>query len=1019
MRTAPRPAPGFGRQRSRAFAVLAAVTTATALAAPASAVTNEDSATVTTTAADPVAAPAGGWTPGNYVVTFAAPPVASYTGGTGGLAATKPAVGRRLDPTTPAVKRYRDHLLAEQDAKLRTVGARARYRYTVAANGVSAVLTAAQAARLAGTKGVLAVTKDVPRSLDTTLTPSFLGLSGKNGVWSQLGGRAKAGKGVVVGILDSGITPENPMFAGSPVTRTVPGGIGEAYRPISGGIAVRKQRGGTFVGACQAGPSFPASTCNSTLVSARFFADGFVEAVPAADRGEFETLSPRDSDGHGTHTASTAVGRRVPNIAIRGRNYGEAAGMAPGAALAVYKVCWEDNDPATGNCYTSDSVRAIDQAVIDGVDVINFSISGSLDTVVDPVELAFLHAASAGVFVAASAGNSGSTASTVAHNSPWLTTVAASTAHRFEGTVLLGNGTKLRGASLNETPVPATAAVLSTAVGAAGADATDVRLCAPNSLDPAKAAGKVVICDRGVVARVDKSAEVKRAGGVAMVLTNPTVNSLDADSHAVPTVHLDVADRATLQAYLASTTAPTVAIQAGDTTGLKPTTVPQIAGFSSRGPALANDADILKPDISAPGVSIVAAVAPGPADGNQYGVLSGTSMSSPHIAGLAALVFAKHPSWSPSAVKSAMMTTAYDLVDAKGAKATDPFAQGAGHVRPGKFLKPGLVYDAGVKDWLGFLEGLGLDTQSGIRPIDASNVNMASIAIGQMSGTQTVTRKVTANEKGTYTAKVSLPGVKTTVKPATLKFTKVGQTKSFTVSFTRTTATVGAYATGFLTWSKAGTTVRSPIAVKPVNIAVPAEVQAPRSGIVGSASFTVTPGVRSVGFKVFGLTEGSVKAGSVVVGAASPTPVANPANAVFPFTVPAGTLRTRVEVVAGAGAADLDLYVFNAAGALIASSASNSAGEVLDFDALPAGSYTALVNGFALAQGATAGAFELRTFAVPGTSAGNLTVTPNPVTGTPGTPVTVRAAWSGLTAGKPYLGVLEFDGGARTAISIG
>jgi subtilisin family serine protease len=268
-------------------------------------------------------------------------------------------------------------------------------------------------------------------------------------------------------------------------------------------------------------------------------------------------------------------------------------------------------------------------------------------------------AAANGVFVAASAGNSGPGASTVAHNSPWLTTVAASTHAVYEGTVELGDGEKYRGASISDSGLPQqTPIVLASAVGAAGVDGDEVALCAADSLDPAKVAGTIVVCDRGVYDRVAKSAEVKRAGGVGLVLANVTPGSLDADFHSVPTVHVDETAGAKIKAYVAEVTTATAALLPGDRTGLPATPTPVIAGFSSRGPAIANGGDVLKPDISAPGVSVLAAVAPGPNDGRTFNLLSGTSMSSPHIAGLAALVRQKHPSWSPMQVNSAMMTTA-------------------------------------------------------------------------------------------------------------------------------------------------------------------------------------------------------------------------------------------------------------------------------------------------------------------------------------------------------------------------
>ena len=277
-----------------------------------------------------------------------------------------------------------------------------------------------------------------------------------------------------------------------------------------------------------------------------------------------------------------------------------------------------------------------------------------------------------------------------------------------------------------------------------------------------------MVCDRGVNDRVAKSAEVKRAGGVGLVMTNPTNNSLNADNHSVPTVHVQNTDRAAIHAY-AATAGATIALLVGDQTGAAPTPLPVVAGFSSRGPDLTSGGDLVKPDIAAPGVDIVAAVAPGPHGGNNFEPISGTSMSSPHIAGLAALILGKRPDWSPAAVKSAMMTTATDTKTEAGARNTNPFDQGAGFVKPRRFLEPGLVYDADVVDWIGYLEGTGVDTGTGVPAIDPSDVNVPSIGIGSLAGTQTVTRRVTATKGGTYRATVKVPGIQATVTPSVLR----------------------------------------------------------------------------------------------------------------------------------------------------------------------------------------------------------------------------------------------------------
>jgi subtilisin family serine protease len=558
-----------------------------------------------------------------------------------------------------------------------------------------------------------------------------------------------------------------------------------------------KADGSTFLGECQVGEDFDGSACNSKVLSARYFAEDFLAF--GSGRAPEERISPIDVDSHGTHTASTAAGNAGVDVAVDGRNFGKGAGVAPAAAVSVYKVCWDDADPNTGDCYSSASVSAIEQSVRDGVDVLNYSISGNNNSTTDPVALAFLGAASAGIFVSTSAGNSGPTASTVNHSSPWLTTVAASTfSHELQGTVELSDGTKYRGTSVMNREVPQTALVLAANTAAAGIAPADAALCKPDSLDPAKVEGKIVVCDRGVVDRVAKSATVEKAGGVGMVLVNVNPGSLDLDLHAVPTVHIqgtEIKDKLTANPSL------TAALVSKDTTGLPESPDPQIAAFSSRGPSLAVNSDLLKPDITAPGVNVLAGVSP-VGTGENFGFLSGTSMAAPQVAGLGALVLAKNPTWSPAAVKSALMTTAGELVNEDGSINTDLFATGAGHVAPRSMLNPGLVYDADASHWNAFLQGLGAEL--GVKKnkvVAAKDVNVPSIAVGQLTGQVTVTRTVTATAPGSYTANINVPGIAAKVAPARLDFTAAGERKTFKVTFENASAALDQFAMGDLTWT--------------------------------------------------------------------------------------------------------------------------------------------------------------------------------------------------------------------------
>ncbi|MDQ1641259.1 MAG: hypothetical protein QOJ90_610, partial [Actinomycetota bacterium] len=344
-----------------------AVTTGTATAAPAPSGTSRA---------------ATAYSAGRYIVTFNEDPAASYDGTQKGFAATRPARGKKLATSSSAVKAWRGHLTSRHDAALSAVGATKLYDYTVTNNAVATQLTAKQAARLAKIAGVVSLEKDALRQPDTTDSPAFLGLSKTGGLWSQLGGAKNAGAGTVVGVVDTGIWPESEAFQGGT------------------GIPVPA----TWHGTCQAGVNFGTSTCNDKLVGARYYVAGFDKHNISSE----DYLSPRDGAGHGSHTASTAAGNNGTTVTIDGHLIGKGSGMAPGAKIAMYKVCWEGKPGIPAGCYNSDSVAAINQAVADGVDVINYSIGGTSESsILDSVEQAFRAASNAGVFVANSAGNSG------------------------------------------------------------------------------------------------------------------------------------------------------------------------------------------------------------------------------------------------------------------------------------------------------------------------------------------------------------------------------------------------------------------------------------------------------------------------------------------------------------------------------------------------------------------------------------------------------------------------------------
>ncbi len=487
---------------------------------------------------------------GIYIVQLAEMPVVAYKGEIKGLKATAPANGRKIDPTSSAVVAYSDFLKGRHDAKVKAVGGAKVYDYVYTYNGFAARLTAAQANKLAHDASVVAISPDEIRTADTSSTPDFLGLTAPGGLWDQLGGVKSAGEDIIIGDVDSGIWPESLSFSDRVDKHT-----GQPSDAPGAKLVYRQVPG--WHGKCVSGEDFDkTSDCNEKLIGAQYFnaSLGGDAGVDATKPWEFN--SPRDYNGHGTHTASTAGGNYNTPTTGPAAAFGPINGMAPRARIAMYKALWSTEDASTASGSTSDLVAAIDAAVHDGVDVINYSISGTSTNFADPVEISFLFAADAGIFVAESAGNAG-TVGSVAHPGPWTTTVAAGTHNRDgQGSVTLGNGVTYDGASVATAVGPAPL-INSTDAGLAGADATKVALCyssadpGGNALDPAKVAGKIVVCERGVTARVNKSLAVKEAGGIGMILINTSLSSINADFHFVPSVHLPDTDLAAVEAYAA------------------------------------------------------------------------------------------------------------------------------------------------------------------------------------------------------------------------------------------------------------------------------------------------------------------------------------------------------------------------------------------------------------------------------------------------------------------------------------
>jgi subtilisin family serine protease len=698
------------------------------------------------------------------------------------------------------------------------------YSYGSAIEGFAAQLTESEAEILRYSPEVVAVRPDHVLQVQTTYSYKFLGLDGfgNSGVWSK----SRFGQGTIIGVLDTGVWPESPSFddTGMP---SIP----------------RKWKG-----ICQEGESFSSSSCNRKLIGARFFIRGHRVANSPEESPNMprEYISARDSTGHGTHTASTVGGSSVSMANVLGNGAGVARGMAPGAHIAVYKVCWFNG------CYSSDILAAIDVAIQDKVDVLSLSLGGfPIPLYDDTIAIGPFRAMERGISVICAAGNNGPIESSVANTAPWVSTIGAGTLdRRFPAVVRLANGKLLYGESLYPGKGIKNAGREVEVIYVTGGDKGS-EFCLRGSLPREEIRGKMVICDRGVNGRSEKGEAVKEAGGVAMILANTEINQEEdsIDVHLLPATLIGYTESVLLKAYVNATVKPKARIIFGGTV-IGRSRAPEVAQFSARGPSLANPS-ILKPDMIAPGVNIIAAwpqnLGPTglPYDSRRvnFTVMSGTSMSCPHVSGITALIRSAYPNWSPAAIKSALMTTA-DLYDRQGKAIKDGnkpagvFAIGAGHVNPQKAINPGLVYNIQPVDYITYLCTLGF-TRSDILAITHKNVscngilrknpgfslNYPSIAVIFKRGktTEMITRRVTnvGSPNSIYSVNVKAPeGIKVIVNPKRLVFKHVDQTLSYRVWFVlkkkNRGGKVASFAQGQLTWVNSHNLmqrVRSPISV--------------------------------------------------------------------------------------------------------------------------------------------------------------------------------------------------------------
>ena len=706
------------------------------------------------------------------------------------------------------------------------------HTYDTVFHGFSARLTAQEATQLLDHPNVISVIPEQVRHLHTTRSPEFLGLrsTDKAGLLEE----SDFGSDLVIGVIDTGIWPERPSFDDR--------GLGPV--PTK------------WKGQCVPSQDFPETACNRKLVGAKFFCGGY-EATNGKMNETTEFRSPRDSDGHGTHTASISAGRYVFPASTLGYARGVASGMAPKARLAAYKVCWNSG------CYDSDILAAFDAAVADGVDVVSLSVGGVVvPYYLDAIAIGAFGAIDRGIFVSASAGNGGPGALTVTNVAPWMTTVGAGTIDRdFPANVKLGNGKTIPGVSVYGGPDLDPSKMYPLVYGGSllGGDGYSSSLCIEGSLDPSLVKGKIVLCDRGINSRATKGEIVRKNGGVGMIIANGVFDGegLVADCHVLPATSVGASGGDEIRRYISETAKsrsskqPTATIVfKGTRLGIRP--APVVASFSARGPN-PETPEIIKPDVIAPGLNILAAwpdkIGPSgvPTDNRRtaFNILSGTSMACPHVSGLAALLKAAHPDWSPAAIRSALMTTAYtvdnrdvQMLDESTGNASSVMDYGSGHVHPTKAMDPGLVYDITSYDYINFLcnsnyTGTNIvtitrrkaDCDGARRAGHVGNLNYPSFSVvfqqyGESKLSTHFIRTVTnvGDSDSVYEVKIRPPrGTTVTVEPKKLSFRRVGQKLSFVVRVTTTEVKLSPGATsvetGHIVWSDGKRNVTSPLVV--------------------------------------------------------------------------------------------------------------------------------------------------------------------------------------------------------------
>lgn len=1005
-----------------------------------------------------------------YLIQLEEPPLATYQGTVRGFSATNPAAAgtRRLDVHAAAVQAYAARLGDRRSAALAGMkGLLGRspevpFQFEAAANGFAVRLSPAEAARVARLPGVVRVQRDrtvhlrQPRGSEQPLAMNarrgtlaggagwllagaFLSLValvirrrrrdawgwltlagillltaacggdgggglivpsavqpssgaawiGAQKIWTGEGTGGlpgTMGEGIVVGIIDSGITPLSPSFAA-----------------VGGDGYVHANPRGKFFGVCDPdngalyNPNFP---CNDKLIGAwSFVSDDFNDSVG----------NPVDFNGHGTHVAATAAGNVVPDAMLH-TNAGfnltlPLSGVAPHANLISYRVM-DANGSGTG----IHILAGIEQAIQDGVDVLNISLGGGTsdpwqDTIYGQPLLA---ARAAGIAVAVAAGNEGPGAVTVDSPGvlPWVTTVGAGTDDTtYLSTLSLSGG--------EAPPEPIAGQSISPGYGpapiVAAGDYADP-FCLGNFSAPFH--GEIVVCDRGENGRVEKGDKVKENGGGGMVLAevDPGISEAQvADPHDLPAVYIGKGDADRLKAWLARGGEP-VATIAETAVGRNDRYADRIAGFSSRG-WNAVVPGIVKPDLFAPGTNVIAPVI----GGIGYGMMSGTSMASPHVAGVYALLKALHPDWTPTQMQSAVMTTALPATVVSGEADPTPFDAGAGRIAADAAARAALVLDETADGFTLADPQRFWSEQSSGRIGDPGALNLASLGDGACIGHCSWTRVVrsVASRPTAWTATVSADSeLSLTVTPEHFTLAP-GESVELQVTAELAGVPLEAWRFGRLLLREANDAAPAatfPVAVRSLQQHLPTAIDITAAGTTGSITYHRLE--LAGGGDLTTTVQGLVPA-TVVEDHLGPDPTrddfTNGDGGVYLASVQVPEGAALLVDLSSTDSPDMDLFAgMDGSWQPLASSAGPDATESLTILAPQAGTWWILVHNFD--QEARDDAFTLR-YGIPGSATGdrqNLSVAANR---TDESPFNLSFSWNLPTAaaGDVWYGLLRFE----------